>query len=424
MTSGDFVCSRTPRAKVSVLCPAVPEFEPGGAPPPPEDRLWRHPSELRAANASAGASSPVTDTAGLDSLSAEHPGPPSTEVGRVGRMGRGLTVRGWALLPVVVVSALAGAALVTVLDRPKAATEVATPIRERTAIQQVAYPSTDTLEPTKPEAAGNTSKSVARVVVKSGNKSRLGTGVVLRSSHTLVTASDLVVGADRVTVVFEVDDRRPAEVVGVDPTTGLAVLRFEGAVRGPPVIGSTETLDDQPSVNLLIGTGMTPLMAPTSLEGQATLRVGGVERPNLFQAQPPRAQGVIGAAVLDSLGTLVGLVTHVRNGVAYVTPIEAARRVEGDLSRFGFVREADLGVAMVDNAEGGVEVVEVATDGPSVDALASGEVILAFNGQAVTAVSDIAISLIDMVPGDKVSMQVVGPDGPRTTYVTLGPSPS
>jgi len=176
---------------------------------------------------------------------------------------------------------------------------------------------------------------------------------------------------------------------------------------------------------LLIGTGMTPLMAPTQLgPDEATISVRGNERGGLMQATPPRAQGVIGAAVLNSQGTLVAVVTHVDGEHCYLTPIEVARRIEADISEFGTVRRAAVEVSLGNYRSGGVasgvEVLDIPQGSAQGGLFAVGDVITLFAGVEVNNTADLSARLSEIVPGTQVAATVVAPDGTtRTVYMPL-----
>ena len=69
-----------------------------------------------------------------------------------------------------------------------------------------------------------------------GRRTRsLGSGFVIDSSGYVVTNNHVIEGADEITVVLQDDTRIPAEVVGRDPKTDLAVLKIVPPTNLPSV---------------------------------------------------------------------------------------------------------------------------------------------------------------------------------------------
>jgi len=167
-----------------------------GAPLPPDDRLWRHPSEL----GPAGAAAPVTIVAA-----------PS---------------RGPALLTTALVAGLVGVAATLAVLTLTGALDAST---GPTAVETVQIES-----PKNPNASDLSIADrviPAVVAVRGAGPTTLtsGAGVVFRTDGYVLTTSDAVDGAFVVDVTLHDGRTATASIVGVDAETDLAVLKVDPA---------------------------------------------------------------------------------------------------------------------------------------------------------------------------------------------------
>src|SRR5690606_3589052 len=183
---------------------------PGHRPPPhPDDRLWRHPSEVGAAAAApAGAAA----TAGA--------GP----------------ARGGRRWPAYLAAAAAGAVLA---GGALAAVGLGERVVERPVTERVAVPEAPAGGADAPDGADDVAPAVVAVV--SGGRP-VGSGLVVRDDGVVVTSASLVGGRAEVTVQLEDGSAVAGEVVGTDPVTGLAVVDLSGAGHPAGLLGTTADL--------------------------------------------------------------------------------------------------------------------------------------------------------------------------------------
>jgi putative serine protease PepD len=73
----------------------------------------------------------------------------------------------------------------------------------------------------------------------------------------------------------------------------------------------------------------------------------------------------------------------------------------------------------------GAGIVSLLASGPAADAgIHEGDVIVSLNGRAVRSAPDLNTVLLDVKPGDRVSVDLVSKSGSRTVQVTLGTRPA
>ena len=173
-------------------------------------------------------------------------------------------------------------------------------------------------------------------------------------------------------------------VVGVDRLSDLAVLRADGDVLTPAVLGEAESLR--------VGQLVVAIGNPNGFAGSVTAgvvsalgrslpaRAGRTVRhiDNVIQTDAALNPGNSGGALVDSSARVIGINTAVAGvGLGLAVPINAAtRQIVGALMRDGRVRRAWIGIAagprpLPPHARvrlgrvGGVEVVEVSAGSPA-----------------------------------------------------------
>ena len=272
-----------------------------------------------------------------------------------------------------------------------------------------------------------------------------GSGLLVRADGIVVTSAALVSPPAAAAVLLPDGTAAAADVVGIDPATGLAVLALAGGADTPVGVlaEAADLAAGETAVALDARDGAGAEAADAGGTGAATLRYTGPTAAALDGAEvegeaDPQA---LGGPVVDERGAVVGIVAAVDDGGAWqVAPVEVARRVVGELLASGVVRHAWLGIEGLDAAPagdvpgtmsaaapatGGIEVASVVAGGPADDGgLQPGDVIVALDGQAVTQLRDLFVGLRSRTPGDRVEVTVARDGGERDTVaVTLGAAP-
>lgn len=372
----------------------------GPGPLPPEDRLWRHPSELAR---SAG------------------PGGP----GESGRRSRPLATAG-------VLSGLAGAA-VTVVSLAALATFTAPSALVERGANGSSGPPTTAIG-SAPAIATSVAPAVVEVTATLGDEVRHGSGVVARSDGLVLTSAQLVAVATAVVVTWPSGRREEATIEGRDPMTGLAAITVAGT--GYP----TATLDMTPprpgdetiAVSARSG-GSAPLVVEATVSATGThVADGDAMVVGLIETDQPVPAGADGGALVDREGHLRGICIALADGVdtGWAVPAEVALRVADDLRRLGRVDRGWLGIAGAavagdDAAPAGFGVDEVMAGSPAEQAgLEAGDVVLAVDDQRVRSLADVQAALTLTRPGQTVALDVDRADHTLEVEATLVPAPS
>jgi len=191
-------------------------------------------------------------------------------------------------------------------------------------------PTTGAPEGTPTDFAGTYStveSGVLRILASTCEGDGIGTGFLL-SPRTIATAAHVVEGAGAVAVDAP-SGPEPAQVVGIDPVTDLAVLRVDN-----PVPGHVFTLADaDPTPGTTVAAIGFPLDEPKTLtigvvSGlDRTIRIDGQSRSGLLQTDTAINPGNSGGPLVTTSGEVVGVVDALRlrsQGIGYAVQVSAA----------------------------------------------------------------------------------------------------
>ena len=315
-----------------------------------------------------------------------------------------------------------------------------------------------TVEGSEPVASGGlsagevydqASKSVVEISARGGQSRAQGSGFVFDRSGHVVTNQHVVAGASSISVSFWNGVEVDAEVVGTDASTDLAVIR----VDAPAGLLSPLRIADSSAVD--VGDPVLAMGSPFGLEGTITSGiVSALHRqmtaPNNFtitdtiQTDAAINHGNSGGPLLDNRGRVIGVNAQIESesggsdGVGFAIPSNTVRSIARQLISTGEVRHAYLGVRMAP-VEEGVAITTVVPDTPADEAglraatgtelvdgqerPTGGDVIVEFDGQAVTSPTALQSAVDARQPGETVSVVVLRDGDRRTLEVTLAVRP-
>jgi putative serine protease PepD len=419
--------------------PDDPDDEPGSGPPVhPDDRLWRHPSEMAGSGRSghrAGAAQPRFE--GHE---------PAAAVG---------TPRVWTMATVgLVLGVAATLAMLSVVG-----TFDESPIQ--TVVEKV-----ETALPTNDEGVALVAQQVGPALVRvdatRAGATTTATGVVYRSDGHLLTTADAVEGADSITVTTADAVVLAARVVGIDHSIDLAVLDVDRDDMAVAIIGRVADLapGDQAVALEREPDAETPAVAAghVSALGLRIDTTDGGTLHDMIQAALEISPSTGGAVLCSRDGAILGLVTNrapssesgytttsatadatttsttttvaapVGLATTYATPIDYATQLADEIIATGAVRHTWLGVLGDDLdpsqatalGRSGATLTRVMPEGPAAAAgLEEGDIVVAIDGVQVTSMSSLVVALRSMRDGESVSVSYVRDGQQRTAMVTL-----
>jgi len=283
------------------------------------------------------------------------------------------------------------------------------------------------------------SPSVVSVRVERGTGAASGTGFVIDRDGTIVTNAHVVGEAQRATVRLDDNgDDVPADVVGTDPSSDLAVLRVD-----PDRAGALRPLPLADSDRVRVGDTAIAIGYPLGLDRTATSGiVSGLEReiqaPNgyqideVIQTDAPINPGNSGGPLLDARGRVIGVNSQIATagsagnlGIGFAVPVNTVREVVPRLQRGQTVRRAYLGVETAPAPGGpGAVVASVVAGGPAATAgLQPGDVLRRVDGRTIGQPGDVGEAVQDSRPGDRVTVDFVRGGQVESLTITLAERP-
>jgi S1-C subfamily serine protease len=289
-----------------------------------------------------------------------------------------------------------------------------------------------------------------------------GDGEIATNAHVVTTGEGADIRkADQVFVHFKDGNQVPAEVVGFDPFSDVALLRVDpaGLTLRPLPLGSAR--------NLVVGAPVAAIGSPFG-EDQS-LSVGVISALNrsiesltgfatvgAIQTDAAINHGNSGGPLLDAGGRVLGINAQIQtsngdgSGVGFAVSIDTVKRSLGQLRRDGRARYAYLGIETAPvfpqlarrfglGTDHGAWIQRVTPGGPAEDAgahggggserfqdedyLTGGDVIVSVGGHEIRAPDDVAQALVQLAPGTSVDMDIVRDGRRRTLRVKLGERP-
>lgn len=366
--------------------------------------------------------------------------PPSEEerqaARRSDRWTMALTLMGGVLLGVGVTFGVLGALGLLnrdVVSVPRT-TEVATPT---TAAPQRPSGATASVS----EVASTAIPSIVAVsVVGNDGFNGGGSGVVYSEEGYLITNHHVVEGAEEVAVIFADGVSYPAEVVGSDRLTDIAVLSTSRPDLAPIARGN--------EADLVIGERTVAVGNPLGLAGGPSVTSGILSARDrslvveadtalygLLQTDAPITRGSSGGALLDEEAKLIGITTAIgvtdvgAEGLGFAVPVDLAVGVADDIIEDGEVRHALLGIqgntVTEERQEATVPIgvgVETITPDSAYES-AGGEtqdVIVSLDGEPVASIQELIARLRKKRAGEEVVVQALRGDRQLTFTVELG----
>jgi S1-C subfamily serine protease len=382
--------------------------EPGAGWISPDDRLWRHPSEVAAPRPTRRRAEP----------------------------------RLWS------VAVLAG----LIASMLTSAVIVAAGGFRKTVVQSSAFTAPDIARDTSAGVATHVEQiaehirpSILQIEATTAGERVSGSGVMFRNDGHIITNHHVVDGATAIKVVSADGHEAAARLIGSDADTDIAVIKVDGVAAPAAPLGSATHLKVG-QLAIAIGEPLGLAGGPTVTSGvvSATGRQVDAKNGTLFdmiQTDAAIAPGSSGGALVDGAGAVIGITTAIAvtdvgaEGLGFATPIDIARDVAEQLITSGHAVHVWLGIEGEDlnrtradamGVAGGAVIKKVWSDSPAAKAgLTISDIIVSIDGRPVTSIAGLVVALRTRKPGQEVKL-TVHRDGmkPRNMTATLGEKPA
>ena len=256
-----------------------------------------------------------------------------------------------------------------------------------------------------------------------------GSGVIISSDGYIVTNNHVIDKAKEVKVSLNNNKEYLAKVVGIDPTTDLAVLKIEAE--------NLPSLAFANSDEVRLGEWVLAVGNPFNLNSTVTAGIISARGRNIniidnqsaieafIQTDAAVNPGNSGGALINTRGDLIGINTAISTrtgsyeGYGFAIPANIVRKVVDDLTKHGVVQRAYLGVNIADitpelakeqgiKESQGVYVSGVTEDGAAAAAgIKKGDIVVQVGEKSVKKMSELLEVIGSRRPGDKVSVVVL-----------------
>lgn len=254
-----------------------------------------------------------------------------------------------------------------------------------------------------------------------------GSGFIIAPDGFILTNSHVVHHAAQMTANLNDGREYPAQLIGDDPDTDLAVIRVDAPNLAHVRLANSEELQVG---QLAIAIG-NPLGFQASVSAGVISALGrsmhaqsGRLIDNIIQTDAALNPGNSGGPLVNSAGEVIGVNTAMirpAQGICFAIASNTAKLIAGWLIRDGKIRRSYIGVAGQTVAlhrrvvrfyhlpnETGVLVVSIEKDSPAArSGLREGDLIIAFNDQPIASVHDLHKNLLAEQIGVNANLTVI-----------------
>jgi S1-C subfamily serine protease len=290
----------------------------------------------------------------------------------------------------------------------------------------------------------------------------LGSGFVIDKAGHIVTNFHVVRGATKVLVSFSGQDQLASVVVGIDPSTDLAILKIQAHASAltPLELGNSDAVrvgDTVYAIGNPFGYTRTLTSGIVSAVQRRITAPNTLPIDNAIQTDASINHGNSGGPLLDAAGRVIGVNSQIyaensqqgNIGIGFAVPVNTVRNIAAQIISTGKVLHAYLGVSttpitkqlaklynlpssglLVGSVDGNGPAKKAGLVGGSTNVIVGGEsytvggdVIVAVDGAPVSAFEQLRDAIARKKPGDTVKLDVIRNGSKKSVSVKLGQAP-
>jgi serine protease Do len=269
----------------------------------------------------------------------------------------------------------------------------------------------------------------------------LGSGMIMDAQGHILTNNHVVAGATEIQVLLADGHRYPAELIGTDPKTDLAVIQIKADEKLPYV-----TFGD--SDEMKVGNWVVAIGAPQGLDQTVTQGIisakhrRGILDPSSYQdyLQTDAAinPGNSGGPLLNLQGKVIGVNAAIVSesggfeGIGFAIPSNMAVHIANALIKNGKVERGWLGVSIRDltpdlqksmklKVAKGALIADVVKGGPADNAgLKKNDVVTTYQGKEILDASSLQNQVANTSIGQEITLTVMRKGTSRDFKIKIG----
>ena len=268
-----------------------------------------------------------------------------------------------------------------------------------------------------------------------------GSGVIISPDGYIITNNHVISGAKKIEVTLNNKTTYEAEIIGVDKSTDIALIKI--------IATELPFLPFGDSNNLKVGEWVLAVGNPYNLTSTVTAGIvsakardinmlGNSNRIESFiQTDAAVNPGNSGGALVNTRGELIGINTAISSqtgsyvGYSFAVPSNISKKVIEDILEYGNVQRAYLGINFDDlnsekaekygvSSSQGVIITRVIEQGAAYEAgLKDKDIIIKIDNVAINKFSDLQGFLGSKRPGDQIKVTVIRNEENRDFDVKL-----
>jgi len=268
-----------------------------------------------------------------------------------------------------------------------------------------------------------------------------GSGVIISSDGHIITNNHVIKGARKLEVTLNNKETYQADVVGIDESTDIALLKIDKNDLPYMAFGDSD--------NLRVGEWVLAVGNPFNLTSTVTAGIVSAKARDInimnnnkriesfIQTDAAVNPGNSGGALVNIRGDLIGINTAISSqtgsyiGYSFAVPSNIAKKVIEDILEFGNVQRAYLGINYEElnsvkaaefgvGSTEGVLITRVLDQGAAKEAgLLANDIIIKMDNVKIANFSDLQGFLGSKRPGDLVEVLILRDELSRTISLRL-----
>jgi serine protease Do len=266
-----------------------------------------------------------------------------------------------------------------------------------------------------------------------------GSGFLFTPDGYILTNNHVAGEADKVTVQLLDGREYPAEIIGKDPGSDLAVIKIDETDLPFLRLGDSDKLEVGDWV-LAVGNpfGLSHTLTAGVVSAKGRSGIGLNDYEDFIQTDAAINPGNSGGPLVNLDGEVIGINTAIFSrsggymGIGFAIPVNMAKQIKSQLIEDGEVKRGRLGVYIQDMTKDlaqsfglaeaeGILVSQVIEDSPADDAgLRQGDIILQIDGDKVDKVATFRNRIALTSPGTKIKLVIFRDGKEKTIKVKIG----